>query len=89
MLTTACVLYLPDHVSTVSRRLYYYFAGDAAIMDASRTAASHIGGTASRASEAMFGAASDIAGAAYQAAVNTAAAAQEAVSQAAENLGWT
>jgi hypothetical protein len=78
MLTTACVLYLPDHASTVSKRVYYYFAGDA-----------HIGGTASRASEAMFGAASDIAGAAYQAAVNTAAAAQEAVSQAAENLGWT
>ena len=73
MLTTACVLYLPDHVSTISRRVYYYFAGD----------------TASRASEAMLGAASDIAGAAYEAAVNTAAVAQEAVSQAAENLGWT
>ena len=89
MLTTACVLYLPDHVSTISKRVYYYFAGETTLTDASRTAASHIGGTASRASEAMFGAASDIAGAAYQAAVNTAAAAQEAAGKAAEGLGWT
>jgi len=93
MLATACILYPPDHVSTISKRLYYYFAGDTTLTDASRelsrTAASHIGGTASRASEAMFGAASDIAGAALKAAVNTAAAAQEAAGKAAEGLGWT
>lgn len=88
MLTLACVLYLPNHVSTISRRVYYYFAGDAPLFDASRTAASHIGDTASKASEAVFGAASGIAGAAYQAAVNTTAAAHDAMSQAAENLGW-
>jgi hypothetical protein len=88
MLTTACVLYLPDHIATVSRRVYYYFAGDAEFMDASRTVASQLGGTASKASEALVGAASDLAGAAYQAAVNTAVVAQEAANRAVENLGW-
>ena len=89
MLTLACVLYLPNHICTISRRAYYYFAGDAVLSDASRTAASQLGGTASKASEAVLGAASDLAGAAYHAAVNTASVAQEAVNQAAENLGWT
>ena len=89
MFTLACVLYLPNHVCTIARRVYYYFAGDAALSDASRIAASQLGGTASKASEAVVGAATDIAEAAYQAAINTAAAAQEAVNQAAENMGWT
>ena len=88
MLSIACFLYLPAHLVTISRRTYYYFAGDAALTDASMTAASQLGGTAGKASEAVLGAATDLAGAAYQAAVNTAAAAQEAVNQAAENLGW-
>ena len=83
-----CFLYLPDHILTISRRAYYYFAGDAALAGASRNAAAHIGGTASKASEAVKGAATDLAGAAYQAAVYSAAAAQEAVNQAAEHLGW-
>jgi hypothetical protein len=74
MLTTACVLYLPNHVSTISRRVYYYFAGDI---------------SAGKASEAVLGAASDLAEAAYRAAVNTTVAAKEAMSQTAENLGWT
>lgn len=89
MLTLAVVLYLPNHVVTVSKRAYYYFAGDKVLGDASRTAASRVGETASKASEAMLGAASGLAGAAYQAAVNTTAAAQSAISEAAENLGWT
>ena len=88
MFTIASILYLPDHVCTISRRAYYYFAGDAVLKDASRTAASQIGGTASKASEAVLGAATEIAGALHQAAVNTATAAQEAVNQAAEGLGW-
>jgi hypothetical protein len=84
MFTLAVVLYLPNHIATVSRRAYYYFAGENPA-----SMASHIGDTASKASEAVLGAASGIAGAAYQAAVNSTAAAQSAVSQAAENLGWT
>ena len=89
MFTLACVLYLPDHLATISRRAYYYFAGEAPLSDTSRTAASQSGGTASKASEAVLGAATDLAEAAYQAAINTATAAQDAVNQAAENLGWT
>ena len=88
MFTIACTLYLPNHIYEISLRAYYYFAGDAATGDASRAAASQLGESASKASEAVMGAASDFAGAAYQAAVNTASAAQEAVNQAAENLGW-
>lgn len=81
MFSIMCVLYLPNHIATISRRTYYYFAGDVAV-------AAHIGGSASKASEAVMGAATDLAGAAYDAAMNTASAAQEAVNQAAEHLGW-
>lgn len=89
MFSIATVLYLPNHILTISRRAYYYFAGDTTLVDTSRTAASQLGDTASKASEAMLGAATELAEAAYQAAVNTATAAQEVVNQAAENLGWT
>lgn len=88
MFTIACCVYLPNHIMFISRRAYYYFAGDAAIFDASRTAASQIGGRASKASEAVMGAATSLAGAAFRAGVNTAAAAQEAVLDAAENWKW-
>ena len=74
MLATATILYLPDHVVTVSKRTYYYFAGETTIETV-------LGDTASKASEAMLGAAT----AAYHATVHTAAAAQEA---AAEAMGW-
>jgi hypothetical protein len=84
MFSIATVVYLPNHVAIISRRLYYYFAGDAELLDNTRTVASSFGGSASKASEALVGAASDFAGAAYQAAVNTA----EAATRAAENLGW-
>ncbi len=77
MLATACALYLPNHISTMSTRVYYYFAGDV------ETA---VGG---KGSEAALDAASDLAGAAYQAAVNTAAVAQDAATRAAEALGWS
>lgn len=75
------ILYLPDHVITISRRGYYYFAGDGTMREIPWQAAGRIGDGASKASEAVF----DFAGTAYQAAVNTAVAAQEAVT---ESLGW-
>ncbi|KAK3072259.1 hypothetical protein LTR53_007158 [Teratosphaeriaceae sp. CCFEE 6253] len=80
MLSTACILYLPDHVVEVSRRTYYYFAGD--------TAAENLTGTdlASKASEAVLGKATALAGQAYAAVVDKAATAQEAVSQVAESM---
>jgi hypothetical protein len=88
LFTLATVLYLPDHVLTISRRTYYYFAGDAALSDLSSQAYGTIGNVASKASEAVLGTATGFAGNAYQAAVNTAAVAQEAMNQAAETMGW-
>ena len=79
MLSTACILYLPDHVVEVSRRTYYYFAGD--------TAPDHLSEAASKVSEAVVGAATDLAGSAYTAAMDKAATAQGAVSQVAESMG--
>ncbi|KAK5118644.1 hypothetical protein LTR85_008109 [Meristemomyces frigidus] len=73
MITIAITLYLPNHLSMIMRRGYYYFAGEAAISDISAQAAS----TAGKASEAVFG----LAETAYQATVDTMEAAQEAVSQ--------
>lgn len=81
MFTIGCILYLPNHIAYISRRVYYYFAGDA------EQFASHLGGSASKASEAVVGAATDLAGAAYDAAVNTAAVAQAAAERAVEGLG--
>ncbi|TKA61187.1 hypothetical protein B0A55_11779 [Friedmanniomyces simplex] len=49
MLSTACILYLPDHVVEVSRRGYYYFAGDAT--------PEHMADAVGKASEAVRGAA--------------------------------
>jgi len=81
MFSLAVVLYLPDHIVMMARRGYYYFAGEAAMSDASwQAAADAIGDTASKASEAVRG----LAETAYGAAVHTAAAAQEAATQAAE-----
>ncbi|KAK3074596.1 hypothetical protein LTR53_002874 [Teratosphaeriaceae sp. CCFEE 6253] len=81
MLSTACILYLPDHVMEVSRRTYYYFAGD--------TAAENLTGAdlAIKASEAVLGKATALVGHAYAAALDKAATAQEAVSQVAESMG--
>lgn len=83
MFSIMCFLYLPNHVVTMSRRAFYYFAGDAQLADASK----HLSNTAIKASEAVKDTATDLAGAAYQATVHTAMVAQEAVNQAAENLG--
>lgn len=79
MLLIATILYLPNHIMTISRRTYYYFAGDATI-STSRQAA----GTATKAGTAVLDAATTWAQTAYQAAMNkTAAAAQEVASEAA------
>ena len=88
LFTVASILYLPDHIVTISRRAYYYFAGDGDnhLVD---TAASQLGDTASKASEAVLDAATELAEAAYQASANTVAAAKDAAKEAAENLGWT
>jgi len=82
MFSIMCFLYLPNHIVTMSRRAFYYFAGDAQLADASR----HLGDTAIKASKAVEGAATDLASAAYQATGRTAMVAKEAVNQAAEHL---
>lgn len=79
MLLIATILYLPNHIMTISRRTYYYFAGDATI-STSRQAAE----TATKAGTAVLDAATTWAQTAYQAAMNkTAAAVQEVASEAA------
>lgn len=89
MLTTACCVYLPSHILLISRRAYYYFAGgDATFLGASRTAASHLGGTAAKASEAVYDATANLVGAAFGAAANASAAAGEEVAgQVADSVG--
>ncbi|KAI7237467.1 hypothetical protein KC330_g3173 [Hortaea werneckii] len=91
MFTLAVVLYLPDHILTISRRGYYYCAGVGGTWTESSTtsstttllipaAADKLGDGAHAASGAVV----ELAGTAYQVAVNTAVAAQEAVT----GLGW-
>ncbi|KAK0932775.1 hypothetical protein LTR29_015627 [Friedmanniomyces endolithicus] len=71
MLSTACILYLPDHVVEVSRRGYYYFAGDAP--------PEHFGEVAAKASEAVRDAATGLAESVSSAAWGAASAGQEVV----------
>ena len=77
--TVACILYLPDHLATISRRTYYYFAGEAGLSggDVAWQQASAVGGsvaeTAGKASEAVMGAATEFAQTALQAASGSAA----------------
>ncbi|KAK0930555.1 hypothetical protein LTR91_021805 [Friedmanniomyces endolithicus] len=71
MLSTACILYLPDHVVEVSRRGYYYFAGDAP--------PEHLGEVAAKASEAVRDAATGLAESVSSAAWGAASAGQEVV----------
>ena len=79
MLALACTLYLPDHLAEISRRTYYYFAGEGVLHELSNTAE----GVASKASETVMSAVTT----AYQAAANATEAAQEAVSHVAETVG--
>ncbi|KAI7571642.1 hypothetical protein KC317_g1454 [Hortaea werneckii] len=93
MFLLAVILYLPDHILTISRRGYYYCAGgvygtwtDTA--SSSSTTTLHIPAAAADklgdGAHAASGAVVELAGTAYQVAVNTAVAAQEAVTA----LGW-
>lgn len=86
MVLLASILYLPDHLVTISRRAYYYCAGD---HNGPRQAAESLYGTATRAGDAMYDAATAWAHNAYQATLNksaTATVAAEAASQAAETV---
>lgn len=80
MFTIGCVLYLPNHIALISRRVYYYFAGDAEQL-------ALLGGSTSKASEAVVSTATDLAGAAFDAVVHTAVGAQKAAERAVEGLG--
>lgn len=87
MLLIASFLYLPDHIMTMSRRTYYYFAGDAGHSN-SRQAAETLYETATKAGDAVLGAASEWAQTAYEAAANkTAANVPAAASEVAEAVG--
>lgn len=85
MLAMATFVYLPDHLITVSRRAYYYFAGDTVSGDFSSQAANAVG----KASAAAIDTAAGLIGNAYQAAVNTADVAQDVVSTATPSVAWT
>ncbi|GAB1737998.1 hypothetical protein NU219Hw_g2509t1 [Hortaea werneckii] len=93
MFTLAVILYLPDHILTISRRGYYYCAGGAGTWTenssstSTSTATLLIPAAADKLGDgahAASGAVVELAGTAYQVAVNTAVAAQEAVT----GLGW-
>ena len=97
MFTLAVILYLPDHLLTISRRGYYYCAGVGSWTDTITTTSTSSTGTSpptllipaaadklGDSAHAASGAVVELAGTAYQVAVNTAVAAQEAVT----GLGW-
>ncbi|KAI6873514.1 hypothetical protein KC323_g1091 [Hortaea werneckii] len=88
MFLLAVILYLPDHILTISRRGYYYCAGGVYgtwtdTTSSSTTTTLHIPAAAADklgdGAHAASGAVVELAGNAYQVAVNTAVAAQEAV----------
>lgn len=84
MLTICCVLYLPNHVATISRRAYYYFAGDAAVLEVSRQAV----GLASKTTQATMSTTTGFAAEMYDAITQTmAATAHEAASRGVEDIG--
>ncbi|KAI5367990.1 Putative small subunit of serine palmitoyltransferase [Septoria linicola] len=89
----ASVVYLPNHIMTMSRRTYYYFAGDASLSASSRNAAETLYGTATRAADAasewVQTAFNRTTEAAADAAVSQAAAESvvETVAQAAQPIG--
>lgn len=68
MLMLAIFVYLPDHIGTISRRTYYYFAGEGAA-----------GAGAVDVAQETVAMATGLASSAFQAAMHTVAVAQEAV----------
>lgn len=79
MLLLACIVYLPDHISTMSRRAYYYFAGEMALKELSWQAAETLQGTATSAADSIASVASELAHSAQTTAADATTAVQEAV----------
>lgn len=92
MLGIATIVYLPDHIMTMSRRAYYYCAGDAPLLSKfPLQAAETFYGSATRAGDAVLEAATEWAQTVglLGAAMNRTAveSAKEVVGQAAEVMG--
>lgn len=64
MLGIAAALYLPDHITIITRRSFYYWAGDASISNSTQKAADTIWQTAARATDAVASAVSGLSGSA-------------------------
>jgi hypothetical protein len=64
MLGIAAALYLPDHITIIARRSFYYWAGDASLGNSTQKAADTIWQTAAGATDAMADAVSGLSGAA-------------------------
>lgn len=76
MTSIAAALYLPDHIMTIARRSFYYWAGEGSAGNATQKAAETVLHTATKATAAVADA---VTGLAEQAAANGSAAAQEIV----------
>jgi hypothetical protein len=87
MFLLASIVYLPNHIATISRRTYYYFAGDAALMTSSRHAAETLYGSATRAGDKVLDAAAGWAQTAYQAALNRSVTAAAVASRVPDVVG--
>lgn len=79
MTSIAAALYLPDHIMTIARRAFYYWAGEgSAASNATQKAAETVLDSATKATAAVVDA---VTGLAEQAAANGSAAAQEGLIQ--------
>lgn len=74
MLGIAAALYLPDHITVIARRSFYYWAGDASLGNSSLKAADTIWQTAARATDAVVDVVTGFAG---SVAANASASVQE------------
>lgn len=83
MLGIAAALYLPDHITIIARRSFYYWAGDASLGNSTQKAADTIWQTAARATGAVVDAVSGLAG---TAAANASASAQAVAEKVAEEV---
>ena len=63
MLGIAAALYLPDHITIIARRSFYYWAGDASLGNTTQKAAETIWQTAAKATGAVADAVSGLSGA--------------------------
>lgn len=86
MVLIAASLYLPEHISIVARRAFYYYAGDAEQLSTSHRVAETLRETASKATEALAEAATQLANTTQAAAVTATASAQMAASEVSAGL---